>query len=471
MQFIAQKPNVTIEIKRPDYKAPAQAPKILYSFDAQDAGSLAESKVKGFSFSDRIDYADGRFALELYPLADNAGRTTWLDLLKPRDMVYFHLNGKLRFIGVIDSCALSSAVTDDQVSLNCLVNGFGVGGLLARFAFTLDSSLYPDILQKGRFADAASENEKALSQLNQSVYTDSSLKEAVGKLIDAFLNLAGRVSQTQGGGLAYFIESLYRLDIEEALKPRFPLELNFFSYGQNSLWRILESLFPAPLYELFGRIDSASGKYALTMRETPFSFAAWNNLELHEIDPLLLKSFSLEKSGQEAFSYYLAGISGTSYSRAEQTMLSGATLDNDAWALYGHRPLIAESRFVSASGASAMQESPKEINSRLSGQLKEHYEHNDSMYSGRLAMAFYEDEARGISLPRIGDRISFLGGQFYVNETTVTMNAGSPLQSVLGLCRGYVYGDTPKTCYKGPLQNMGKALAGLARGSGRTKGD
>jgi hypothetical protein len=462
MKLIINKHDIKISIRRPDYKSQTAKYQEIFSFNSNKDDIKSPKKIKSLTFTETLYSPEGRFSLELFhtvfggELENSAGvnknkNILLFEVIKPRDFVFIYINNKLKFIGVIENSLYASSISGNTIGISYTLSGYGIGGLISRFAFILDIGLYPDLLKKGQYADAEAAQDELLTALNISLSQGDSLENGVKMIMNAFFKLAQRVTSLKYG-LPYIIESLYKVEVSSELKAKFPLTTNFISYNENNLWQILSGIFPVPTYEIFGHIDESDEKFKFIMRETPFNPSDWAALKLHKIDPVLLTSFTLERSDQEVYTYYLASISGNGYTRNEQVFVSGSVIDEEKWPIYGHIPLMSENKFVAADRMPSTKENPKQINERITKELYEQYRHNDEMVKGRFTLKYIEDEKKGFTIPRIGEKIAIFDCEFYVTEVTVILSHSESTSVTLGVNRGAIYSKNGQ--YKSAPQNL-----------------
>jgi hypothetical protein len=79
------------------------------------------------------------------------------------------------------------------------------------------------------------------------------------------------------------------------------------------------------------------------------------------------------------------------------------------------------------------------------------YSKNPEFLNGTIEMMTMPD-----SYPRIGEKVRYLGGEFYVEETSRSWQYGGPMTTSLSVTRGYRYDENGN--YIGPITNIGRFL-------------
>ena len=97
----------------------------------------------------------------------------------------------------------------------------------------------------------------------------------------------------------------------------------------------------------------------------------------------------------------------------------------------------------------------------LGEMLKRWYEYNDEFHTGTLRFMTIDNKAgdSGLRNPRVGERMSFLEGEFYIEESEHSWSYGNPMETRLSLSRGFVYGGDGLPVRA--INNMGRLLSNI----------
>jgi hypothetical protein len=230
----------------------------------------------------------------------------------------------------------------------------------------------------------------------------------------------------------------------------------------NTIWDIWRKIVPNPLFEIFGKWDPlfgkrGEGKYTIIARQCPFEPADWGKLTKFPIDPLVITDYSVGYDDSEVSTYFYATASSLGITNNMALIVDNFKntheIDRDKWKKYGYRPLSVELSFLKRDEMDA-----NTINSNLgaiSRTLARWYGKNDDFLSGNISMMSWDKT--GVSdYYSVGNRIQFLGGEFYLPEVQRKWTYGGPLTVGVKITRGYQYDGNGN--YKSPIKNVGKRL-------------
>jgi hypothetical protein len=179
----------------------------------------------------------------------------------------------------------------------------------------------------------------------------------------------------------------------------------------------------------------------------------WKNLNpLYHIDPVSLTAYDLEQNDEDVYTAFNSYVIGSPKSKEFYQVVSDkvdtqAAISEEKSAIYGFRLLS-----VSFTGFDRMTNDEKEPAKRanelgealktLNARIKYWYERIDEMYSGTINLVTnFKDISKN---PKAGYRVSFLGGQFYVEKSVHSWNYGGTPLNVLTVSRGMVYDNNGK---------------------------
>ncbi len=467
MRSIQRVPEFELVVRRQDFSSPAFRTDTIISFSSV-AGLYPEDVMQkgvkypgllSYNFTETLRDPTGGFSFICDPNEDKF-KATVLDVLTERDLVYISEHGVVRYVGVINSIRYASAMADGKVTRSIVVSGYGIGGILAKLGFVLDQYLL-----NGVSSDAlSSQLFMALSRKGDPGTDVSSLVEVI---VQNFLKVQASVIGGSAFGLGAILSEFF--DYKAGIGPmkiQYPFAFNAYQVGLNTLWTILAQIFPPPIYELFGAFDDQLGSYKLVARTCPFDDADWAALPLHTVDPLLLVDHDLGVTDEDVYSMYIGLLPGSGLDRNGALTFAqyepAIIFDEQKWQMYGYKPLYLEWRYFdhtkseNFNAATEMQKAGE--------RLKNWYKDNADMYSGTIKIMNYVDPAQNTApsqtykhtYPRIGERLAYVGGQFYIESTTRSWSYGGPMETTLNVNRGLYRGQAGQNL--GKIPNVGRRM-------------
>ena len=465
MQLIHQKPCPRINIYSPDSKASYGAkatPKL--TFDISNISSL-----QSYSFSLSTDDISGSFNLVFFP--DNAKTTTaageakteaLFDKIGLLDIVQVYedypalniLNGVDAaigtsegeacpvFTGIIRSKKYAATGSESGVMRRLSVSGTAITGLVSQFRLSMDVTAQAVT----KIGEASSEINANLVNANKA---SAKIKDVIANVWTEFLRLsetygtptiAGYIGKWLGDAATFF-------DVED-MEIGYPLAALFASEATEDFFSIVEKILPAPYYEKSAYTDD-DGNMKIRLRRCPFDAYDWIRLDATEIPKALVKSFDVAMTDNEVYTVFLAYLEGSSISEREYlvTAINDAKsnnylyVDEDKFGKYGYRPLFIHCRgYNPPSGADERSEAEQAVSDYVqtaTSSIKSWHSNLDEMLAGSITLALaYRNETSRI-MP--GDRVRFLGNEFYVDgiSHSWTYNGGGEIN--LSVSRGGVY--------------------------------
>ena len=464
MRYIVRKPDFVVEIVRPDYSAGSyQTIPPVIRFVPSRISSFSENEIVSndlvsYQFSETLATVDSGFSLELVPSVDKEGKN-WLEKIQIYDLVFIYEFGELRYGGYVKESRYSARISGDgKPSRRIRISGGGFGELLSTFQLVLDQVLYA----------ASTTAENASRQLNARLAARLDKNSSIGDLFkiiyDAFMELAAAIG-LEGVNIGvkpildYFLD--FGSGISDELRAIYPMVLSLYNVGANNVWQILSNLLFPPVNELFGRWNSRNDKYEIVFRQTPYEPQDWGTLLWTEIPSIMIVDHDVGRSNAEIFTFYLGELTGTGISR-NLAIVSGEStgknyvVDKDKWAKYGFRPMYIEFRYFDRSTDSA---GAAVIMRQMSEMLKRWFEHNDEFYSGSLTIMTADDKDYMKRNPRIGEKIKFLEGEFYLESSEHAWEYGGPMTTKLSITRGYKYDGSGNM--EAPLDQISRKLEAM----------
>ena len=435
-----------VRIVRPDYKSNASETEIIV-FSA-DGASGSSTDMIAYSFDESIENVDGQFSITLVPTVDKNG-LSWVDKIKPMDIVFFEEDKQTRFAGVVSQVRYVAQMGDGGASRTIIVTGHGFGYLLSAFKLVMDYHLWTT----GPNAQSAS-----TQLITDLANAGDDAKSILKTIYDNFMKLCTTSDAgASPAGIKALIQNYIDSDTEisSKLKLFYKMAVGLYQEGQNDIWSIWKTILPPPLYELFGRWDYESNKYQIIARQAPFDAADWSDLPITEMNDLVLADYSVGRDDSEVKTFFYAVLYGGSLDRNQVLTLEKYSktrkINEDKWPMYGYRPMELSFRYYNRD-PDAGQKSEEDILQKVSETLYNWYSKNDELLNGQISIiTIYDDKI--MQCPRIGERLSFLGGEWYIERAEHTWSMGKFPKTLLSVTRGYVYDNGNLS---GPITGLGK---------------
>jgi hypothetical protein len=318
--------------------------------------------------------------------------------------------------------------------------GHSVAGLVHEFRLSMDT-------QAMAITDEIANNSQIEKELTIALMNNDNkpirVAEAIKIIWDSFLNLSTKYGKLSNPKIAEIIKTWIGENPFDVDDSSFFYPIGNVFYGQNTknFYDIIESLIPRPVYEIFPY--NAEGKMKIKIRISPFDIEPWGNLNPKgkKIDPVLLKNFSVEQSDDEVYTVFFAYLDGYPIHMDKALRLAAMRLkgmpevvvDEEKFSIYGFRPL-----YLSFHGYYKSKEDDTSTGDelvKLNKKLKEWFGNLEKMYSGSITMS----TDVSIEMPNAGEKVPFLGGEFYVVSSDHHWNYGGNPETTLMISRGGIY--------------------------------
>lgn len=448
------------------HKAPAPEIKI-YNYDSPDTPVIVFSpratdntQLLSYSFSESTNDLFGSFSFNIA-----GGDNNLFDKIHPLQIVKIYEQGiNPVFIGILSSKQISCAMTTSGVMRTIEFSGTSITGLIANFQLVLDIR-YLDVLKIGKMpADAVNKMLIERLQANELLKIQDFLKITW----EYYLECAGVYSD----GLASSNIVVYKIinsflgkdffEVGKAASIPIPIANTFINQGINTCLQMWQCILAPPIYEIFSRMN-ANGKTKIVVREAPFDSDVWSDpryCPCKKIVPEKLISYGMQMSNTEVYTAFLADIAGAPVSADKllQEQMAKAAKDNvkilqinkPKFNIYGAR--LCEVTFRGYEKNKQGYETTERAMQKLATRLKHWFGRLDEMLLARATLIndFPQNYNDGI---HAGERVSFLGGEFYVNSVAHTWSYGDAPKIDLQLSRGGRYDK--KGNFLGSLENMG----------------
>jgi hypothetical protein len=421
----------------------------------KEAVNPEQADLLAYNFSESVRGVNCPFTIQLTARADAKGQT-WFDKVQPRDLVIISEFGKNRYAGFVDDVRYSSSMTEQGPQRSVVVVGNGIAYLLQSYKFVLDLK----ILAAFALPSAESAQKAFMAALSMEQGKGAKVRSILEQTYSAYYTLLQRIKSAMGittfgmkGVLDKYMD--FGNELSEDVVLQYPISVSMFRTGDNGLWDVWEQLLNPPYYELFGRWNWELNKYALVFRKTPFNPGDWSRLPISRISNTLLTGYDVSNDNRNVYTFYLALLPGSQIDRGLAEVLSAGTavIDQKKFAIYGYRPLIAEFRFFDTSEVDNFVNAKVTMN-QISRELYYWYKPNEEFYAGTLTFMTMNDP-----YPRIGERLAFLGGEFYIEQTSRSWSAMGKMTTRLDISRGYHYNSAG--WQMGRMENAGQKIKAL----------
>ncbi len=451
MDYEHRIPKFKVSIVRPKYSSAVYLEDAIAAFEGNDENKA----LLAYNYEMSLSSFESPFSLLFAPVLLNKSGDTVMDLIRPMDVVKIEEHGELKYVGIVESTRYSARMTDAGPDRTIAVQGYGIGGVLDRFAMLLDQVVLSDATTS---IEAIKIKTQALLQdLSAKYGENTTMSTVLNNIKKSFKETMEKVGgYTPGTGVFNLMEQYLSITEQTATKTKYPMALSIFSYGGITLGQAFHEVVVPPFYEIFSRWEKESGKWILNIRPTPYSPKSWMALRKTVINPLHVTAFDCGFSSTDVKTFFFAFLSGGVNSYEQSRAMYQATAikkDKEKWALYGYRPLEASFRYVwldkletngrkislmskrdgdpNASPAETI--SDEKLMDEYASMLQKWFGRADELLSGSLDMMTMKDG------PRIGEIVSFNDTEFYVESLSGTWSYGEKMVTVLKLTRGGKY--------------------------------
>jgi len=372
---------------------------------------------------------------------------------------------------VVRSVKYASQVGGTNVTRRLVVSGHSVAGLVADFYLSMDTSA--QVLTDTQAAQDYLSKQLTISLLEKGNKL-LKLEEAINKIWEAFVDISKHKQYKKLSNPEVY-EILVKwagkfFDIDKDITFNYPLGCVFDAKTTQSFFDIVEGLIPYQVYEKFAYMDRSTGEMRIKIRECPFDADKWAEIEYKdpkvkggELPLRLVKSLDIERNDKEVYTVFFPYLNG--YPIQEQKALVLAkqnqysksspflTQDDEKYSRYGYRPLFVH--FIGYSkdegeGDTSTEEKLKALTERLMNW----YGDMELMSHGQITMS----TDLSMDMPQAGEKISFIGGEFYVSAAEHRWSYKGNPETVLTVTRGAIYENGK---FKSKLKYWGRKKAGM----------
>ena len=420
-----------------------------------------------YSFSESVQDLQGSCSFSVA-----GGDNNVYDYIQPLDIIKIYEGGNTpAFIGVINTKSISCSMSDNGLKRSINFSGKSITSLIAEFQLILDSKL----LSAGRKVLNASDVSKditiELNNLQSNI--PLTLKAFLEKTWELYLKytgvnkpkgeVAGSVSGHAGGSniAVYNIINAFMgrsfFEIGNALSLPMPITNTFFNQNINTVLQIWQCILAPPVYEIFSRVNSY-GLPKIVVREAPFDASDWVILPKKIIKASELIDYTLHLSNNEVYSVYLAYLEGSQLDADQYIVIEASeankqgesifAVDEEKFRIYGMKMCQVNFRGYEKT---KKNDSITKTMQKYSKRLKGWFGHLDEMHMGSITIV---NNLKDIQPKiRVGDRVGFLGGEFYVRNTEHSWSYEGIPTITAQITRGGKY--TPLGKFEAPLKKIG----------------
>jgi hypothetical protein len=432
--------------------------------------STASKKVlREYSFKTSVDDVRGQFSLTFYP-DEYDGSDPIFDQINELDIVRIYeqyyegsmLATKIlpTFTGVVRSIKYASQASGNNVTRKLVVSGHSVAGLVSNFYLNMDANAMAVTKRKRAQENVATLFNECVSY--ESPPEPKSLKEITDAIWKVFIDIANnrdgemsnpKIKEMLDKWIGSGPDELF--DIDENIFFQYPLGVIFDGKTTKSFFDLIDGLMPSPPYEKFAYTDHSTGKMRIRIRECPFDEDEWNKIKGGELPIKLIKSVNIERNDNEVYTVFFSwldnsaiGINMALKLQADEEPGPNPTLviDDDKYKIYGYRPLFVHFKGYGKKEGETDEKTAKNLK-ELNERLKNWYNDIELMQNGQITMS----TDLSADMPQAGEKISFIGGEFYVTAAEHRWSYKGNPETILTVTRGAKYqnGERKKLEYWG----------------------
>lgn len=424
--------SVTPQIDFISYKSGS-----VYQEFSASSKYVSGMNLQSYQFQRSIRNTSGSFSITVKEDFNNSlsdSTKPFLDRVHNLDIVKIRENDEkdVDFVGFVTEISYSASEGNKLIT----ISGKSIDSLLEFFTIALDAS-----------AMAWTDQYIAVEARNlEYKSTDggkgaATISDVVKKSFDFFCDVATGLDKLSNVKVIelinkYMINGGSLLDETSKLSFEYPISSNILQDSTVNWLSYIRNLLPEAVYEFYSVVKNGVTK--LKVRQVPFSASSWIKLPLVKIEDYSLINYSLQKSIEEVYTNFYSYVEGSSLSPDFWNKLTATTEGStasvtlvDKVKLYGYKPL--QCNFIGFNTESEVD--IREKFARLNKLLAEWYGNLDEVLTGSITIV----NIAGNVNAKIGERISFIGGQFYVIGENHSWNYGDSAKITYQLDRGGKY--------------------------------
>jgi hypothetical protein len=435
---------------------------------SSDRRHIFSHNLLSYSFSEAVDDLAGSFSFSVEN--EMLERRSLFDLVPLRSIVNIYEGDEETpsFRGIIRKRRIGATMTANGVRKSVIFSGKSIISCITEFMVPLDIRI-PGV------SNSTARTRELQSQLGQSDLTIKSFMEKTWEFFRMVSDDVSKSSKFTNGRLLELIDNEEHIGKDfikvtgKETNLQYPVATMFYNQANNYITDVWHNILPKPAYELFACFDAEEdkpvNKPVIVARQTPFGDPDngnddWIKLKLYPIDTVALVGYDLEQSDEEVYTAFNSYVIGSPkakefYQVVTEKVDTNIKINEDKSAIYGFKLLS-----VSFTGFDRMKNETAKAEGEILGdaldklnlKTKYWYDRLDEMYSGTITLIVnFNDRSKN---PRAGHRVSFLGGQFYVEKSEHSWNYGKTPINRLTVSRGMIYG--PDGSIKDEIPDIGK---------------
>jgi hypothetical protein len=444
-----QTPRPRIEITTPDGAIVDLRPD---NTGSSSDGSVASSNLLSYSFSEAVDDLAGSFSFSVEnEMIGSTPKKSLFDLIPRRSVVNIYEDDEETpsFRGIIRRRHIGATMTSNGVKKSVVFSGKSIISCITEFMVSLDVHI-PGV------ANSTAKTKKLQSDTSEGDLTIESFMKTTWEYFRMVSEEVSNGSGLTNGLLLQIIDNEDYIGKDfikvtgKETSLQYPVATMFYNQSNNYITDVWHNILPKPAYELFTRFDDDKKKPVIVARQVPYGDPDngnqdWLDLKLYYIDPVMLVGYDLDQSDEEVYTVFNSYVIGSPkakefYEVVTDTVDTAIQANKDKCAIYGFKLLS-----VSFTGFDRMQNEKAEEHgnklnkalSKLNARTLYWFSRLDEMYSGTITLI--TNFKNGNANPRAGCRLSFLGGQFYIEKSEHSWNYGGTPLNRITVSRGMVY--------------------------------
>lgn len=450
---------------------------VCYQIFRKDSAFTSGCNLLSYSFTRSMNNYVGSFTLSMKE--DIKGKDLFIDRVKNLDVVEIIENGEPVFFGVITSISYSALANGLNKTVN--ISGKSIEYLFdyLNISFNVSAMAYSDTMVQTEISNLN------LKWAQNSGNNPVSVETFLSQSFDTFCDVAQKFETLSNVTIIQMIKEWYGENpwkVSGGMKFKYPITNNMFNDDTVTFMTYLRYFFPNNVYEVFGIIENGVPK--LKVRECPFDgqqfgwltdkFGSrywgimagdWGNLKEFPVKSENLTDYTLTKTIDEVYTAFYSFIEGSAIDPTfyeniqnikEGSKSSGtfAYINKEKKSIYGYKPLR-----VNFLGFNIEKADDDQVNEDLQNNLKElnerigkWYENLDEMYNATISIILLVKDKQA----HIGDKLSFLDGEFYITGEQHTWKYGNSPKITYTCERG---GNYDKFGNFSPLLNVTRHLS------------
>ena len=456
MEVLTQAPQPTIKCYHSI--SHGKAVKSLYMEFTPTSFYYSGKNLLSYNFENSVDNFGGGFSFtvkeDIKTISDisiaQEFKQNFMDAVQPLDIIVISESGteKIDYIGVVTKISIGGIASNLNKSVT--VSGKSIEWLFQFYNINTD-------IKACIFQNTEANNAFKLDLAAQSGQSPISIKDIANASFKMFKQRTSENAEVSNTVIGDIIDIWYGKDFIVASMDKFayPISSNMFDSGKIDVISFIRKLLPQPLYEIFGFIDDMN-KPKICIRKAPYD----NPYATFTVEPVQLTDFTLTRSCEEVYTAFMPYIEGSSMSSdfymnlqaaesgTKEKGYNSAKANPEKVSIYGYQLLTCSFVGYAPDAKTNKETLNNEKIKELADQLEKWFSKLDEMYAGDLTIVNITKDR----CSKIGEWLSFAGGQFYVNQARHTWNYGDNPMINFQVSRGGNYYNKTRTFTR--LENL-----------------